>query len=377
MQPSSLVFLVIIAVWAAYFVQYWVRRREHLATARSVDQFSESMRVLERRTALPVADLSVPSPRSYAVSPARAVRAQVLVKRAETTTFTMTATPGATTRPAPSADLEAVEGLRDGAWGWEEPAPAPGKAGRDTGHELAPAAVRPARKVRGLTLLASLAAVLLALPLAAFGALPWVAVLVPVAAVVGSVAWVRQAVAAEQAARRASRPTAERPGAQRPAPRAAAVPTAPRRPVEREQATRPAASSGASTQLESHTESHTESEPDDTVTEAPAQPAASALYDFQEVERGLAAPATAAPAAPQPTPAAAVEPAAELVVPARPLVDEDDIPLTWDPVPVPRPTYTMKSRATRPAPTAADLVGDADTEYAAYEQEPARRVAGA
>ncbi|MGO4341217.1 hypothetical protein [Pedococcus sp. 2YAF34] len=370
MQPSSLVFLVIIAVWAAYFVQYWVRRREHLATARSVDQFSESMRVLERRTALPVADLSVPSPRSYAMSPARAVRAQVLVKRAETTTFTMTATPGATTRPAPSAGLEAVEGRRDEAWGWEEPAPAPGKAGRDTGHELAPAAVRPARKVRGLTLLASLAAVLLAVPLAAFGALPWVAVLVPVAAVVGSVAWVRQAVAAEQAARRASRPTAERPVAQRPAPRAAAVRTAPRRPVEREQATRPAASTGASTPLES--------QPDDAVTEAPAQPAASALYDFQEVERGLAAPA-AAPAAPQPTPtpAAAVEPAAELVVPARPLVDEDDIPLTWDPVPVPRPTYTMKSRATRPAPTAADLVGDADTEYAAYEQEPARRVAGA
>ena len=61
----------------------------------------------------------------------------------------------------------------------------------------------------------------------------------------------------------------------------------------------------------------------------------------------------------------------------RPLVDEDDLPLTWDPVPVPRPTYTMKSRATRPAPTSADLVGDADTEYARYEQEPVRRVAGA
>ena len=60
-QPSSLIFLVIIAVWAAYFVQYWVRRREHLATARSVDQFSESMRVLERRTpAARASDLSTP-----------------------------------------------------------------------------------------------------------------------------------------------------------------------------------------------------------------------------------------------------------------------------------------------------------------------------
>ena len=53
------------------------------------------------------------------------------------------------------------------------------------------------------------------------------------------------------------------------------------------------------------------------------------------------------------------------------------IPGHIDPVPVPRPTYTMKSRVTRPAPTSADLVGDADTEYAAYEDIPERRVAGA
>jgi hypothetical protein len=374
-QPSSLVFLVIIAVWAAYFVQYWVRRREHLATARSVDQFSESMRVLERRTALPVADLSVPSPRSYAVSPARAVRAQVLVKRAETTTFTMTATPGATTRPAASVDLGTVEG-RDEAWGWEEPAPAPGKAGRDTDHELAPAAVRPARKVRGLTLLASLAAVLLALPLAAFGALPWPAVLVPVAAVAASVAWVRQAVAAEQAARRAARPTSraaadhragQRPVTTRPTQAAAQRP-AQQRPARREaEAAQAAPAATASAHPAPEGENHLAG------GDAPARPQAPALYDFQEVERGLTAPAPAAPAAA----ATAGSTGVGGVLPAQPLVDEDDIPLTWDPVPVPRPTYTMKSRATRPAPTAADLVGDADTEYAGYEQEPARRVAGA
>ena len=57
------------------------------------------------------------------------------------------------------------------------------------------------------------------------------------------------------------------------------------------------------------------------------------------------------------------------VQPTRPLVDEDDIPLTWDPVPVPRPTYTLKARATRPAPAAAHLVGDADTEYAAHADD--------
>ena len=81
-SPSSLIFLVLLGIWAAYFVQYWVRRRDHLATARSVEQFSAAMRVLERRDALPGVDLSQPAPRSYAVHPARAARPQVLVKRA-------------------------------------------------------------------------------------------------------------------------------------------------------------------------------------------------------------------------------------------------------------------------------------------------------
>ena len=82
-QPSGLIFLVIIAIWAAYLLQHWVRRREHLATARSVDRFSEAMRVLERRMPLPESDLSLPQPRSYSVSPARSSRPEVVVKRAQ------------------------------------------------------------------------------------------------------------------------------------------------------------------------------------------------------------------------------------------------------------------------------------------------------
>ena len=82
-QPSSLIFLVIIAIWAAYLLQHWIRRREHLVTARSIDRFSEAMRVLERRTALTEATMSAPSPRSYAVSPARPSRPEVVVKRAQ------------------------------------------------------------------------------------------------------------------------------------------------------------------------------------------------------------------------------------------------------------------------------------------------------
>ena len=49
MQPSSLIFVVIAGVWAAFLVQHWIRRREHIATARSVDAFSETLRVLKVR----------------------------------------------------------------------------------------------------------------------------------------------------------------------------------------------------------------------------------------------------------------------------------------------------------------------------------------
>ncbi|HYO86033.1 MAG TPA: hypothetical protein VES01_06205, partial [Dermatophilaceae bacterium] len=49
MSPSSLIFVVVIATWAGYLVLHVARRREHLATARNVDRFSEHMRVLQRR----------------------------------------------------------------------------------------------------------------------------------------------------------------------------------------------------------------------------------------------------------------------------------------------------------------------------------------
>lgn len=68
MDPSSLIFVAIIAVWAAYLLGHWVRRRDQLATARSIDRFSHAMRVLERRAPAPVAR---PPARTYVVSQAR------------------------------------------------------------------------------------------------------------------------------------------------------------------------------------------------------------------------------------------------------------------------------------------------------------------
>ena len=81
-QVGSLIFVVIVAIWAAYLLQHWVRRRDEAAATRSVDGFSKAMRVLEKRPLLPSTELRAPRPPSYAVKPAAAARATVDVKRA-------------------------------------------------------------------------------------------------------------------------------------------------------------------------------------------------------------------------------------------------------------------------------------------------------
>jgi hypothetical protein len=48
-EPSSLVFVAIIGVWAAYLVPHWLRRRDDLAQSRTGDRFSGGLRVLNRR----------------------------------------------------------------------------------------------------------------------------------------------------------------------------------------------------------------------------------------------------------------------------------------------------------------------------------------
>jgi hypothetical protein len=177
-QPSSLIFLVIIAIWAAYLLQHWVRRREHLATARSVDRFSDAMRVLERRNPLPESDLSAPQPRSYDVSPARPSRSEVVVKRAQSPT-------PVTTRPA-----AAVRSTR-------------------VFHALAGMS---ARRVRGLSLLTSLSLAVVVSVLAAFSVLLWWSIPVAFAVLVADLAWLRRAATAAGAAGRA-RATARRSAA--------------------------------------------------------------------------------------------------------------------------------------------------------------------
>jgi type II secretory pathway pseudopilin PulG len=51
--PSSLVLVAILGVWAAYLVPHWLRRRDELAQSRTRDRFSGGLRVLQRRRRRP------------------------------------------------------------------------------------------------------------------------------------------------------------------------------------------------------------------------------------------------------------------------------------------------------------------------------------
>jgi membrane protein implicated in regulation of membrane protease activity len=169
-QPSSLIFLILIAIWAAYLLQHWVRRREHLATARSVDRFSDAMRVLERRTPLPALDLSGPRPRSYAVSPARPSRPQVAAKPVRPRRTQVPARPQPAVRPT------------------------------RVFHVLAGVS---ARRLRGLTLLVSLLLALAVPSLAVVSLVPWWSILVVAAVLVADVGWLRKVAVSERATGRA------------------------------------------------------------------------------------------------------------------------------------------------------------------------------
>ena len=358
-SPSSLIFLVLLGVWAAYFVQYWIRRRDHLSTARSVEQFTAAMRVLERRDALPGTDLSQPAPRSYAVHPARSSRPQVLVKRAVPAEpaaigVTQRVTERVTDEPDPRPDRRPAAQAR------------PRQNGSGT---AARPRVRPSRRIRGLMLLAAIVELLAIAPLVALGMLPLWALAPATLAVVLALVWVRSAVRAERAIARASRRHApERRGQQAGGSVVTSRPTARPAAAVQEPVSAPGAVEGAVMP------SSAEVDHGDSSSVPVDQLAAGSAVDTGSA-------ASAASVLPDPV----AEPAVDVMVP---IVDEDDIPLTWDPVPVPRPTYTMKAKAERPevAPAAVTpqpgaVVGDQaaeagrdETDGTAYDE---RRVAGA
>ncbi|WP_156971495.1 hypothetical protein [Knoellia sinensis] len=336
MQPSSLIFLVIIGIWAAYFVQYWVRRREHLATIRSVDAFSETMRVLERRAPLPSVEGSGQSPRTYAVSPARAVRPQVTVKRAE-------AHVAASVNPSSRDDIA------------------------DDVVEPEVATMHPSRATRGTVVLVGLVGTLVFAVLAAFGVLLWWSFAVPLAMAVGGLVWLRAGVQAEISARRAVRRPVRRVPVAEPVRETAAGDDEVAERIDHAAPAPAPASRVSAREFELAQEVLAASVPEDAPFDvsAPAVPATAAVEarEAASAEHGTAAAHVEAP----------VEAVQQFALPE---VDEDDIPLTWDPRPVPRPTYTMKAKAAdRPAPTAQPEPA-AEAEWPAYDEVPERRIVG-
>ncbi len=362
-SPSSLIFLVLLGVWAAYFAQYWLRRRDHLATARSVDQFTEAMRVLERRPSLPRTDLSEPAPRSYAVHATRAARPQVLVKRAvaaePAATGVSARVPSETTPPRPEGAAASPGG--PSARSARDVAPAPRMRPRGSSR------VRPSRRIRGLVLLVALAELVAIVTVVGLSLVPMWALAPAVLAVVWSFGWVRSAVRAEQAGARVRHRRAARMASSSDAPGADRL-RGPGDVVEGPAQAEPGRSDAVPDRAEAtqRTPRAEDRSGSTAVVESGGTPVAPAAGD-QDAEAGEGRPAMGGPA-----------PAAEVMVP---IVDEDDIPLTWDPVPVPRPTYTMKAKAERPevapaavtpdpAPVRQEAVGDGT----AYDQ---RRAAGA
>ncbi len=375
-MPANLIFVVILAVWAAYLLQFWIRRRDHVATAKSVDRFSEAMRVLERRRQLP-APMSADQPRSYAVSPARPAHPQVVVKRAV-----------AAVRPAAEA---AGSSMRSGAVATSSRAAATSsraaagstRVARAAGASAARAArrtraMRPAT-ARALLLLTGAALLLTGGALTGFTTLPWWTVLVGLAGFVGCLGLVRASVAREH--RRAfspvrdhTRPTPARPAGRRPQSARSSVAT-PRRPE------------GAARRPENATR-RPQSAPGRPVS-VPRRPVAAGRAGGTAPE---VMPVSAAAALAGRSPSLAGRTATRRVVsvfdvqagaarpvlpPAHARTDEAEVtapaPGTWQPTPVPPPTYTLKAKAApRHSARAADTpVADLpfDGHAMAFEEE--------
>ena len=152
-------FVAVLAIWAAYLLQHWVRRREYLATARSVDRYSEAMRVLERRTPVLTNDAA---PRQH----------PALLSRPQVTVVPASAEPAVRTPGDPVVTSAQTQ------------TPAVGLS-RGVARAVKVARMRPRSvpaPVRGLAFLVALVGLPVLLVLSVLGRTPWSAVLLDVVA---------------------------------------------------------------------------------------------------------------------------------------------------------------------------------------------------
>lgn len=353
-SPSSLIFLVVIAVWAVYLTLHVIRRREHLVTARNVDRFSVHMRVLQRRAVRN-------APRTRLKSSVTLVRAAQLGRAAASTvsvpmavsegSVATSALPHAPALGAPKAPASddghpsESQAEREVAATLTEPTDGSNAAtevsGPPYGQDLHIAPIRitwpfavlgtlgslPPRLMRAVALGASFAFAVLAAALAATGTIAaWLVLfgLAPLGVVVG---WLPRSAKAERAAKvrqmRARRHARARTGSAT----APAVATWQELPGRSRTPEMPVA-------LE-----HVEVAPERRVSRTVRPPAA-------------AAPASAAAGAATGATAAVRSSATRRSEPFDLLTADP----SWSPVPVPPPTYTLKAQARRPMPQ--PIVGD-------------------
>lgn len=339
---GSLIFVVIVAIWAAYLVQHWVRRREDAAATRSVDGFSEAMRVLQKRPLLPATELRSPRPHSYAVTPGRAARPTVDVKRALPAGSARPTSPLAARRAATVTASTAASSTAAGAAVTEtvatsqvEPMPENRSsipARRDTS---GPSVGQ--RRLRAGLLLVALLWVPVSIVLAAVGVLMWLSVPFALLTVAAVVVWLRTEAAGDRARRGGARDARASRADDAYADEWADEGFAEEGDRLRDDDTQAIHSHVYAAQA-SEAPAHRAEQPAARASEqnaerdadraAPARPAA--FFDGQadEVAATAATAATASTVAGAPAePAAALEPG------------------TWVPVPVPRPTYAMKAKA--------------------------------
>jgi hypothetical protein len=331
-DPSSLIFVVIVGIWAVYLVQHWVRRREQLATSRSVDRFSEAMRVLERRVPIPV-ELPARQNRSYVVAAAPA-------------TATVTTRPPGASRSLPTTEVAMTQAPNVRT---ARPATAPTArssalpAARPSARAVTARPPRRTHRLRALILLTLLVATPSVWAAHVFGTLLLWPTVTVTALLVLDLLLVRSAVRREQAHRRtlARRSDAVR----RPAPAARAAgggrkqrPTTQARPFP---ATPAAAAAGR-----------------DAAVKARSVPA----RDARPVISSRAASDTVPDAGNESRPMHSQDAVTEVIV----------LEGSWEPVAVPPPTYTMKAKADRPSgPPAGPLVADSDSAPTREPLQPA------
>ena len=325
-QPSSLIFLAIVLIWAVYLLQHWIRRREALATARSVDQFSESMRVLERRTRTPEGiafsedspHVSRPSAPQVSVKlPRPSLRAGTVMTgdSPKTTSNTTQSAPATGAQTSGGAGAKLGSGMQSLRHAWDA------------------AARMGSPKLRLGALIGCAALLIITVVCAPFGAVPWWSPLLALVLTAGVVMWCRASVRAA-AHNRAQR----RPAAPRPAVRSSR--NVEQAPVRTQQPTRSPAQQTSE-------------------TTRPQQPVRQEAAVFDVTAQQDA-------------------PAARPVVRERREAIVEDVEIVgvsteqWQPVAVPRPTYTMKAKAEREPVEPAATVDEVDTRplAARYENTP-------